>query len=190
MLKCQEERDRNEQEFSASMGMYTELVLACTLKKDTPQEVLNLLRFMCGGERAAPKPADENLPAHPLFRAERWQYVLRSASYYFPGEPYASLRAADATGLAYLTVRSNLKNYDFEIEYFLHWLAPYSESAGFVGYSRYEESLQPRLIFFADGKARLQMISDESLSSGLDLDEFLADMDDDEEESANESYTP
>src|SRR5215475_970425 len=139
------------------MGMYTELVLACKLKRDVPQEVLNLLRFLCGGVERPPRPADEDLPEHPLFQSERWEGVLNAGSFYFPGEPYSNLRVPSDS--AYLTVRSNLKNYGSEIEYFVQWVASYTESEGFVGYYRYEESPRPTLIFFHHGKARIETVS-------------------------------
>ncbi|HLW00888.1 MAG TPA: hypothetical protein VKT82_19670 [Ktedonobacterales bacterium] len=172
------------------MGMYTELVLACEIKRDVPEEVLSLLRFLCGGLERPPRPADEDLPAHPLFHTSRWESVLNAGSFYFPGAPYSRLITSEATGQARLTVRSNLKNYGSEIEYFVQWLAPYSTSEGFVGYYRYEEAARPTLIFFHNGRARIEtargsdspddwLYLDETL---LDLDEFLAEDDDDEDE--------
>ena len=104
-----------------------------------------------------------------------------------PGATHSWLNVFESTGTASLTVRSNLKNYGFEIQYFLHWLAPYSETAGFVGYYRYEETPNPTLIFFADGKPRVQSTSEEYASSGMDLDEFLKDMALDEKEEDEES---
>ena len=170
---------KNEQETSARMGMYTELVLACELKKDVPEEVLNLLRFMCGGVQRPPRPADEDLPAHPLFQTTRWEGVLNAGSFYFPGKPYSNLRVPYHN--AYLTVRSNLKNYGSEIQYLLHWLAPYSESGGFVGYYRYEETPCPTLIFFAEGKAHIQSVRVQDPADWLYVDEILPDLDDEDD---------
>ena len=167
------------------MGMYTELVLACELKRDVPQEVLDVLRFMCvwqGGSRQPP----EHLPDHPLFRMSHWEYVLRSGSFYFPGETNSTLRVFEPTNTWYLTARSNLKNYGSEIEYFLQWLAPYSETEGFVGYYRYEESPHPSLIYFAEGKAARQHITGEGQVYLWNLDEYLED-DEDEDSEPDES---
>ncbi|MHB8152850.1 MAG: hypothetical protein ACYDG3_07260 [Bacillati bacterium] len=56
-----------------------------------------------------------------------------------------------------MSFRSNLKNYDNEIEQFLAWIQPYIEahsvSVGddnffLVGYTRYEEDADPTLIYF------------------------------------------
>lgn len=62
------------------MSVDTEFVLACNLKDDVPEEVLYLLRFLCGGPQRPPRPTDEDLPAHPFFRTERWEEVLYRGS--------------------------------------------------------------------------------------------------------------
>ena len=46
-----------------------------------------------------------------------------------------------------LTSISNLKNYEGEIAKFLMWLAPYIETDGFLGFTRYEEYDTPTLIY-------------------------------------------
>jgi hypothetical protein len=169
------------EELCATMSVDTELVLACNLKHDVPEEVLHLLRFLCEGERAVPRPSD--LPAHPFFRTERWQSVLNAGSYHLPsGGPSARLiikewkNVTGAQPPKSLIVRCDLKNYDFEIQYFLQWFAPYSRTSGFVGYYRHEEALHPTLIyFFPDGKVALLEPTDEQLiEKSIDLDAYLA----------------
>lgn len=49
-----------------------------------------------------------------------------------------------------VNIRANLKNYDNEIDKFLHWLAPYIDTEGFIGYTRYEEYDDPTLIYIDD----------------------------------------
>ena len=46
-----------------------------------------------------------------------------------------------------VNIRANLKNYDNEIDKFLHWLTPYIDTEGFIGYTRYEEYDDPTLIY-------------------------------------------
>ena len=72
-------------------------------------------------------------------------------------------------------MRCDLKNYDFEIQYFLQWFAPYSQTVGFVGYYRHEEALHPTLIyFFAEGDVGLLVPTDESfVENFLDLNAYL-----------------
>jgi hypothetical protein len=163
------------------MSVDTELVLACNLKGDVPEEVLNLLRFLCGGPERPPRPADEDLPAHPFFRTRRWEQVLSNGSWYDRGAAPSRLiiqewkNVTGMKGPKSLVVRCDLKNYDFEIQYFLQWFAPYSQTIGFVGYYRHEEALHPTLIyFFAEGDVGLLKPTDECfVENFLDLNAYL-----------------
>lgn len=75
-----------------------------------------------------------------------------------------------------LIVRCDFPNYDFEIDYFLQWFAPYSKTIGPVSYYRHEEALHPTLIyFFDDGKVGLLEPTDEYFTENYrDLDAYLA----------------
>lgn len=112
------------------MRMYTELVLRCEIKKDTPENVLNLIRNMLdGGSR------ETNFDPIQLF-GERGDRFLRSASYYHHPVNYGGLEeSADFSGPQFF-VRCDCKNYDNEIERFIVWLTPYIESdeGEFLGY--------------------------------------------------------
>ena len=37
------------------MGMYTELVMAVELDRDTPKEVIDILEYMCGTKEGRPE---------------------------------------------------------------------------------------------------------------------------------------
>jgi len=120
------------------MGMYTELVLKCDVLPDVPENVGQVLNFLfCGGD----EPTD--LPDHSFFRCERWQAVGRCNSYYHHPKTINSYTEN------YLFSRSDLKNYDGEIEKFVDWVKPYlNMSAGdCIGWSWYEEAPSPTLIF-------------------------------------------
>lgn len=138
------------------MGMYTELNISLELKQDVPQEVINILMYMTTGEwPAGVQPTSdvnltkEELPDHPLFATDtRWRFMLRGNSYYFDMTPQHVLRYDAISEACILSVRSNFKNYDDEINKFLNWIEPYTETKGFIGYSRYEESDNPVLIHF------------------------------------------
>lgn len=124
------------------MGMYTELVLAAELKRDVPQQVIDTLAYMVGQSSDPFTP-----PLHPLFSAGRWPHMLTCDSYYFAGDSHSTFRF-DETSIAWvLTVRSNFKNYDDEVDLFLDWLRPYVEDRGFLGYHRYEEDRHPVLVY-------------------------------------------
>jgi len=131
------------------MGMYTELFLQVELKEDTPDSVLDTLNYMLG----------ENIgytPTRP-FGAERWDFMLRCASFYhYPfahsvldGKPYPSHKGH------FLFVRCDFKNYTGELSGFLEWIAPHvhEDSHNYQGHWRYEEDEEPTRIRFSGGRA-------------------------------------
>lgn len=126
------------------MGMYTELVMAIELKQDISKDVMDVLWYMLGDSED-----EDNLriPPHDLFKTDRWNFMLRSDSYYFDGVTDSKMRKDFINGFFTLNIRCNLKNYDDEIEKFVDWIRPYSNTTGFVGYKRYEENDEPTLIY-------------------------------------------
>lgn len=132
------------------MGMYTELICAFELKNDTPKEVLDILMFMLDEKEDHPE-----LPNHPLFEeGSRWGFMLVCDSYYFDGTTHSQLKVDYLHGhdkpMYYLTVRSNFKNYENEIDNFIDWLKPYivkDKENMFIGYKRYETENEPTLIY-------------------------------------------
>jgi len=127
------------------MGMYTELHFNCELPKDTPPSVLAVLRYMLReqGDRDVP-----TLPDHPLFQTSRWAVMLGCDSYYFSADTHSTLRFDECGDSYYLCIRTNLKNYDNEIEKFVDWISPYIDGfdGDFLGFSRYEQTETPELI--------------------------------------------
>lgn len=127
------------------MGMYTEFHFNAKLNKDVPQEVINVLRFMLGELETQPE-----LPAHPLFQTERWSFMLKCDSNFFDADTLSTLRFDEFfSGRYYLCIRCNFKNYHDEINKFISWIMPYLDKlpGSFLGFSRYEETEQPTLIF-------------------------------------------
>lgn len=123
------------------MGMYTELVLGVEIENNP--DVISIIKYMLGESNVKPQ-----LPEHSLFKTDRWKYMLHCDSYYFAGTTHSNLKCDTILGIRYfLTIRSNLKNYDSEIEKFLDWLCPYIKTYGFLGYKRYEEFEDPTLIY-------------------------------------------
>lgn len=125
------------------MGMYTEIHFNSELKKDTPKEVVEVLKYMV---EDCEKPLE--LPDHELFKSERWEILFKCDSYYFDADTHSTLRFDEISGSYYLCVRSNLKNYDSEIEKFIDWIDPYLDKfdGDFLGFYRYEETEEPTLI--------------------------------------------
>lgn len=131
--------------------MYTEFHFNSELSKDTPSEVIIILRVML--QELSFDAIDFPLPDAPLFKTERWRTMLVCDSYYFDADTHSTLRFDDLNckkGKSYfLCIRCNLKNYDSEIEKFVDWIDPYLEdkdSGDFLGFSRYEESEDPVII--------------------------------------------
>lgn len=126
------------------MGMYTELHYNTELKGDTPDEVIAILKYMVGDSEDEPP-----LIGHDLFKTDRWGFMLRCDSYYFDADTHTTLRYDDISKGYYLCVRCNLKNYDDEIALFVDWIRPYINKyeGEFLGFSRYEESETPELLY-------------------------------------------
>lgn len=129
------------------MGMYTELILGCKLKKDTPEDVIQILKFLVGdGEK--PKA----LPCHEFFTSARWDIALTMSSYYFAiCESLQKFWKDKISETWIISTRSNIKNYDNEIEKFLDWLKPYihqgSGQRNFFAISCYEASEEPTIYY-------------------------------------------
>lgn len=127
------------------MGMYTELHFNCRLKRNVPPNVIEILEYML--HKRNDKPA---LPDHDLFSTGRWEHMLLSDSAYFYADTHSTLRVDEGFNERHvLCIRCNLKNYEGEIEKFVDWIMPYLSTTpdNFLGFSRYEETEQPTLLF-------------------------------------------
>lgn len=123
------------------MGMYTELVLSTRVKPI--ESVIDVLQYMAGKKD---KPV---LPNHPLFKTTRWDRLFASCSSYFVPRSVCLLEYDEIGGYWVLILRADLKNYEGEIEKFIDWIDPYLDllPGELVGYSRYEETNEPTLIY-------------------------------------------
>jgi hypothetical protein len=120
------------------MGMYTELIIKCDIKKDLQEDVKAILNCLFNSQEEV-----ENTPKHPFFYTSRWRAIGNCCSYYHIPK---ALSFFDGN---YLFSRSDLKNYSSEIELFLDWLNPYiDEPVGrCIGWMWYEEDEEPSLIY-------------------------------------------
>ena len=123
--------------------MYTEVSLSVVFKKETPQQVIEILNWMCGkGEY------NSEFPDHPIFKLDRTKFMLRRSSYYFPQTIQPMFEFDEGWRL---TARSNIKNYQNEIELFLNWIKPYIKSGSGSGdlcaVVIYEEQFEPTLYY-------------------------------------------
>lgn len=124
------------------MGMYTELVLSTEIKDDP--EVIAILKYMGGVTDTQPP-----LPSHPLFETPRWRSLFRCCSHYFVPTIVFHLEFNDIAKAWSLITRSDLKNYNNEIEKFVDWISPYLDDhrGQMFGYSRYEETDVPTILY-------------------------------------------
>lgn len=127
------------------MGMYTELVLKCEVKKDLPPEVESVLQRLFGNDNDDVPYLP--LPPHEFFACGRWSAIGRCSSYYHV--PFATSRYAEG----YIFSRSDLKNYEGEIDKFIDWISPYLKGCDgtCIGWKWYEEDDMPILLY--KGKA-------------------------------------
>ena len=118
------------------MGMYTEIRTDFTLRPDTPQEIVDLLKWMY--EHGEGKEGIPVLPADPFFRCERWGFMMRCGSAYFEDAPEHTFTE---TGLGlHVKSVSNFKNYNQECRFFFNWIKQYCVPQGPpIGSSLYEE---------------------------------------------------
>lgn len=125
------------------MGMYTELVLKCTVDESAPKEVKNIVKYLFGEDR---DETPTQLPHHPFFECSRWTCIGSMSSHYHHPESTRSL--VESCGDLHIFSRSDLKDYDDEIAKFIDWISPYLyNSVGeCIGWSWYEENSVPTLI--------------------------------------------
>lgn len=123
------------------MGMYTEiLVKADVNSKNLTKEAKDVLNFLFSdGEEP------DKLPEHHFFTLPRWQHIGKMSSFYH--HPHAVNSISDDG--EYIFSRSDLKNYDGEIDAFFDWFRPLTSAVEgkCIGYSWYEENDSPTLIF-------------------------------------------
>lgn len=126
------------------MGMYTEVLVKARLSNEAAKDdlIISVIRYLfSGGE----KP--ETLPEHDFFKTDRWDHIGNSCSFYH--HPAVICSHHNEYGGNYIFSRSDLKNYDGEVQAFFDWLKPFcdAEPGECIGYSWYEEELAPTLIF-------------------------------------------
>lgn len=121
------------------MGMYTEIYVNVDLIEDTPEEVIAVLKAICGGED---KTSLEDKP-------DRWSVLFNSGNYSVPNTSCKSLTYDSTINKWSLLGKGDIKNYEQEIESFFAWLMPYIDAdyGEFIGYYRYEEDEHPMLVY-------------------------------------------
>lgn len=100
------------------MGMYTELIFGASLKEDTPMEVIKRLKCVLGE------------CGHGIKCKDEFAHVLSMSSYYFGVSSSVGRMWQENTSNRnwVISSRSNIKNYNNEIETFLGWIKPFIKS--------------------------------------------------------------
>lgn len=121
------------------MGMYTEIFVNVDLKPETPEDVIAVLRAMCGGEDRSPLEG----------RPGRWRFLFSDNSHYTPRTACAELKYCKIAGAWSLLGKGDIKNYAGEIEAFFDFIMPWVDGVPgqLIGYKRYEEYDVPELVF-------------------------------------------
>jgi hypothetical protein len=115
--------------------MYTEIFVNVDLKRGVPDEVIEILKAICGeGDESALQD-----------KPRRWSMLFYDGGY-LPATSCRNLTLSD--GQWSLLGKGSIKNYENEIEEFFDWLRPWinAEKGEFIGYLRYETSLLPELV--------------------------------------------
>lgn len=127
------------------MGDYTELFVEGTLKRDVPDVVVDVLRFLFDASHEERVPP-ATLPEHPFFNTPRWMYVGTMSSFYHVPMSLSGVSSMHDGALSFVS-RSDLKNYNNEIKHFLDWLTPYCDTLR--GWQWYEYDPRPEVFNYA-----------------------------------------
>lgn len=133
------------------MGTYTQIYVKATFKENLPNNVVNIIKYMLGDEDI--KLEDLDLPNNPLFKTDRWEWMLQSSSFYHIPFAVSRFEYNEISKNYYLIAVADLKNYDGEIEKFFDWIKQYlykCQDKEFVGYSLYEEDAEP-ILYYLEG---------------------------------------
>lgn len=117
--------------------MYTEIYVNVDLDQETPEEVIEVLEAMC--DQRMFKLEKLGIPG-------KWAYLFCNGSYYTPGTCVSKLTYDKISERYSLIGKGDLKNYDREVEEFFAYIKPWVEP-GFIGYHRYEEDIEPTLVY-------------------------------------------
>lgn len=129
------------------MGYYTEIIFGARLKRDTPKNIIDTLRYVANGKIDDEKNLEAEDPViavdHELIDKHELYSVMRSASYYFGVcDPVSKMWYDKTAGEWVLSFRSNCKN-RYLTEYltdengepttqclqgFVKWMKPYIKS--------------------------------------------------------------
>ena len=129
------------------MGMYTEMIFGAKLKKNVPNNIIEIIQLLVDGKESEIKEK----PTHPFFETERQWLLASGGSYYFAGAMRPEFKNDKVDKQWSLFARTNIKNYGNEIEKFIDWIKPYCEqgsgSNDMIAVVIYEEEETPTIYY-------------------------------------------
>lgn len=145
------------------MSEHTAFVMSCELKKNTPQQVIDTLRYMSNLYNDYEE--FDNYPSHPFFETEEWEHILGAAGGLL-WDAKSTFAYDDITKVYRLNIRCSFKDHEYQIPLFLQWLSPYIRSKGYLGYMHPEyQALQTRILL---EKGRFYLVAPVENTPGLE----------------------
>ncbi|MHA4151429.1 hypothetical protein [Bacillus cereus] len=127
------------------MADFTELHFRVKFKKNIPNDVINILRYMIDN---VDKPI--SLPKHDLFVTNRWSSMLSANS--DDGRVVKKSSSFEKNNSAWHLSVTSLFRESGEIKLFFEWLYEYIDEQwlSFLGYINYDTRVHPVLIYYSD----------------------------------------
>jgi hypothetical protein len=126
------------------MGSYTELQCKIKLRKDTPENIIYLLKRVIingdlGHDKSLFKTEDVFKPElnHKFFECDRWYMLFLSTNW----SDIQGGKFYQQGGYWVIDLHTEFKNYDSEIDNFIDWITPFivgRKKKQYVGWSKHE----------------------------------------------------
>jgi len=130
--------------------MYTELIFGASLKRDTPESAIKTIQAMIDDDMEAVRLNSGLIFGRNPFNSAHGYFGLDRPVLAFWKEKYDQQW--------HLSTRSNLKNYEHDIELFLEWVKPLIEAGSglrdMYAIVMYEEQQEPTIYYLNDNEVR------------------------------------
>lgn len=141
---------------SIQMGDYTEFCFDAELVPlDKEHNIVDVLQSMTDYtliSLTSSHPKSFSIPDHNFFKCDRWRWLMLSDSAYFPHETTSKVFMSNSRW--HVSIHSNIKNYNNEIEKFLDWIMPYVDvdrrEDDCLGFYRHQYTREPTIIYYSE----------------------------------------
>ncbi len=135
------------------MGSYTNLIFKAKLRKDTPDNVISLLKRVLIdhdlglGDAKIFKTEDVFVPDidNPFFKCDRWYMLFKSTNW---DDTMQGGKFYEDKGYWILDLHTEFKNYENEIGLFVDWISPFvvgRKKKQYVGRWRWENEIEQNI---------------------------------------------